>query len=157
MAAGTISGRGGVDLTGALGRPVMLSVLLPTLSCAVNSRYLGVLEDVETGPTSRSSFVRSHPRHAPIAAVARGQPPRRRGVEGLLRVQRRVAQAAPGHRGAPIDARLAYAVGREALRGLRRVRSGVTAAVSILGSIRAPYGPRETAGRALDRAPHTRH
>jgi hypothetical protein len=48
-------------------------------------------------------------------------------------------------------------VGREALRGLRRVRSGVTAAVSILGSIPAPYGPRETAGRALDRAPHTRH
>lgn len=81
-----------------------LCFVCQTLSCALSFRHLGVLETVETGPTARSSFVRSHPRHAPIVEASRAS----------AEYSGASLRPRPAVGGAPTDARLSYAVGCEA-------------------------------------------
>jgi hypothetical protein len=96
MAAGTISGRGGVDLT------VALEATRHTL-CFVCQRYLArsILGIWGSWKTSRPGQPQDRVSFGHILATRRSPASRegsRPGVEGLRRVRRRVAQAAPGHR-----------------------------------------------------------
>jgi hypothetical protein len=158
MAAGTISGRGGFDLT------VALEATRHAL-CFVCQRYrarsiLGIWASWKTSrpgqPQDRVSF--GH-----ILATRRS-PASREGSRPGVEASRASAEYSgawlrprPAIGGTPIDARLAYAVGREVLRGLREGQNRRDGRGVDLGFHPRSYGPREAPGRALDWAPHTRH